>query len=181
MLVSAEEQGDLLSSADLRDDARGEHAFAAWASELLCRRLRPASQEHPARRRSASRRVSSPFRQNLLQDPSSVESSTGSSTRSSVNACRSIIARILTVVSSLYNTSPWAAWRTSSSSNRFGALGLGLDDVPLGRGRQGNAQALLQRFIAIQGHPRPISQQRRSCCRRSRHTSPRPHPAASRV
>ena len=29
MLVSAEEQGDLLSAADLRDDARGEHALGA--------------------------------------------------------------------------------------------------------------------------------------------------------
>ena len=43
--------------------------------------------------------------------------------------------------------------------DRFGTLGLVRNDIPLSRGGQGNAQALLQRFVAVHRHPRPISQQ----------------------
>ena len=43
--------------------------------------------------------------------------------------------------------------------DRFDVLGLGADNTPLGRGRQGSAQALLQPFISIEGHSRAVFQE----------------------
>ncbi len=173
VLVSAEEQGDLLSSADLRDDARGEHAFAAWASGLSVADCDPQAgiRQGDVPLPAASPAISA----ESSTDPSSVESSTGSSTRSSVNACRSIIARILTVVSSLYNTSPWAAWRTSSSktgSARSAWSATISHWVEAGKGMPRPSCSVSLRFKGI---PVPYLSKAIMRCRRSRHfSSPAP-------
>jgi hypothetical protein len=46
--------------------------------------------------------------------------------------------------------------------DRLGALGLGMDNVPLGRGWQGNAHAPLQPRRTVERHPAAIFQQ--LCC-----------------
>ena len=67
--------------------------------------------------------------------------------RAQATSCRPaspISSRILTVVSSLCSTSPLGRLPDQFLEGRLELLGLALDDVPLGRGRQGNAQVPLQ-------------------------------------
>ena len=43
--------------------------------------------------------------------------------------------------------------------DRLGVLGLGRNNVPLRRGGQGNADVLLERFVAVERHAHPVFQQ----------------------
>jgi len=54
---------------------------------------------------------------------------------------------------------PLACLPNQLDVDRLEMFGLGMDDVPLGRGRQGNAQVPLQALEAIERHPATVLQQ----------------------
>ncbi len=163
VLVSAEEQGDLLSSADLRiDDARGEHAFAAGLPGFSVADCDPpagirqgdvplpaASPAIPAESSTSIR-----LRWNLPRAHHQVFGQC-------LQPVHHASAEVLTVVSSLYNTAaPGPPGGTSSSKTGVRHAWPGPATishwVEAGKRIAGPLAAFL---IAIQGHPRPISQQ----------------------
>ena len=78
----------------------------------------------------------------------------------------------------LKTTSPWPRLPDQFCENRLGeAFGLGFDDIPLRRGRQGDAQILLQRLGPVKGHPAAVLQKRSRAPNYAGRTSPpRPRP-----